>query len=155
MKRLCYFFLCLFLIVGVLSGGVSAAEPSRITSIEYFEDGSYCISVITTEAEYAEPGGAKVSQTKSGTKTKKYYDSDGVLAFSVMVSGTFTYNGSNAVVTSAGYGYSIHKSGWSYSSGYAYCSGATANAACTFRYNSTISKTGTATLTCSPTGVLS
>lgn len=127
------------------------SESLHTVHYEYYEDGSYC--VITVEENTALQEGTRAMKT--GTKSKAYYNNNGVLLFTVYVYGTFSYNGTTATATSASYGYSISSTSWSFASGTASCTGATATAICSFRNTQGTLKTISASLTCSPAGVLS
>ena len=118
-----------------------------------FPDGSYSIRTVVVVKIYPSSDGTRYSIT--GTAYQNYYNSNNVLQFTVSVKGTFTYNLENAYATSAQYKYSISNSAWSFVSGSASCSGATATASCTFHLANGPNKTLSVSLTCSPLGVLS
>ncbi len=69
---------------------------------------------------------SRASQTKSGSKVKNYYGSDGSLEWKVTLNGTFTYTGSSSTCTSASCNVSVSYSAWSASGKTAYRSGNTA-----------------------------
>lgn len=155
MKRFFCGALSVILLLSSLFSMAAAEEAHSETrlSLCYFEDGSYCVTTISdVQILFFDLDGRT---TITGTKTKSYYDANDELSFSAAVKGTFTYNGTTASAVSSAYGYRIYKSIWSFSSGYSYCSGATATAVCTFYSSNYNYRTLTVSLTCSPTGVLS
>lgn len=156
MKRIISCMLFIAVVIGLCASSAVAKEAPQSENMhtvyfELHEDGSYC--VITIEESVAVQAGSRA--TKSGTKAKQYYNANGVLQFTVYVYGEFTYNGTTATATYARYGYSIANTSWSFVSGSASCSGATATATCTFHNTLGTTKILSASLTCSPTGVLS
>lgn len=157
MKKTISITLCFAILLSIFSMSVSAgnveAEATINSSVTIFEDGSYCVTTISEDSSDIQP--CATSSTKTATKSSRYYNSAGELQFTVLVRGKFTYNGSTATATYANYGYSISDTSWTFSSGEASRSGATATAKCTFRLTLLYSKTLSVSLTCSPTGVLS
>ena len=153
MKRIIVTILCAVLIFEAFCLSASAQEISESSVRIDYPDGSYCIQTIVVERSNSPFFTA--ASTKAGTKSSRYYSASNVLQFTVTVRGTFSYNGTSATATSAQYGYSISDNAWSFVSGSASCSGATATATCKFRSSPTASKTLSVSLTCSPTGVLS
>lgn len=155
MKKTVSILLSLALVLSLFPMHVFAADevPATNSTRTDFEDGSYCITTITEEE--SEMQTYATSSSKTGTKSSRFYNSNGELQFTVLVKGTFTYNGSTATATYANYGYSISNTDWTFSSGKASRSGATATAQCTFRLTALYSKTLSVSLTCSPSGVLS
>ncbi len=64
---------------------------SSITSIEYFNDGSYIVTeIIQSTSNYAK--GA--ATTTTGTKTKTYYSSSNVALCALKITASFSHNGS-------------------------------------------------------------
>ena len=155
-KRLFSFFLCFVVILSIMGTTVCAAEPETVvskTEITYFEDGSYLVTEITEDT-----GGsmARITNSKSGTKTTSMYNAAKKLLFSLTVHGMFTYDGYSALATNVTYSYTIDNSAWSFDSGSCSKSGPKVTATATFDYLSFIqSRTLTVTLTCSPIGTLS
>ena len=133
---------------------VSATQVSGNMSenVEFFPDGSYVVTEIHEEFSRHLPWAAR--QTKNGSKTHTAYSKDGVKLGSLTVHGSFTYNGTTATAESASYSHTVDASGWSFSGGSSYCSGATATASGTFKCLFE-SKTLTVSLRCSASGVLS
>lgn len=150
MKKTLSLFLCIVIIGNLFSFSVHGNESETVEHvlITYFPDGSYCIETITECRSL--PGRA----VKNGTKTRVYYSSSDIRLFSTSVYGEFTYDGTTATATYAQLGYQIYSSAWSYNSGIAFCSGASATASCTFDAAYGFRRTLSVTLTCSPTGVL-
>ena len=157
MKRIFCLSLVLALLLCACAFPVSAADVEPMVPVAsyvtHFDDGSYCVTTIL-QTPVEENGAARAYKLTSGQKASAYYAS-GVLQFTTYVKGTFKYNGSTAMATTAQYSYSIANSAWSFSSGSAHCSGATAYATCTFYNSLNGNKSVTASLTCSPTGKLS
>lgn len=141
--------------LALLTIGVSAEEVAGESveySVEYYEDGSYCVTTITCS-------GAREVLQKSAKKTKSYYDSDDEVLFSLVVYGTFKYDGTSASCLSSSYTYNVYDSSWSFKSATASKSGATATASGTFVKKvlgiTTMTRTLTPTLTCDKDGNLS
>lgn len=151
MKRESVHLISIFSVIALLVFAcisVSAAEPSAETII-YFEDGSYVITTVTEDA-----GSARASGTKSGKKERSYYNSADELVFVFRVHGSFTYTGTSVKATDADYSYTIYSSDWSFKSGSASYSGATATARGSFAHG-LVPNTATVALTCSANGTLS
>ena len=153
MKRVFAGLLCLILCCGLLAVPAAAgeAEPEESVSTTVFPDGSYCITTVSVLQLQATGNRATIT----GTKSKDYYNSNGILLFSVIVKGTFTYDGTTATATASQYGYRIYDASWSFYNGFSSCSGATATATCTFSLSGGSYRTLSVSLTCSPTGTLS
>lgn len=151
-KRLISLLLVACLFVTALSFSTVAVERPQQT-VTYFDDGSYVVTTIT-EIAYTSQYSLTQSKTKSASKNRDFYDANDELIYSLTVYGTFTYDGTTAEATSATYSYDTHGSGWSFKSGSASCSGATAKANATFK-NGLLTGSASVSLTCSPTGVLS
>lgn len=105
MKRVVCLFAVLAVILPVLSITCFAQARGEETVVAYFEDGSYI-------TESVEANGARASGTKTGTKTKSYYGSDGDLKWKAVLTGKFTYNGTSATCTSASMDVTISDSTW-------------------------------------------
>ncbi len=122
MKRI----VCILLMLLVLlSTGITASAQkfspkdtvdTRIVSEHCIEnaDGSYSIIIIKEESS---------KSSKSGTKVQKYFDSDGVLQWTVKAQGTFTYNGITSSCTSASNTVTISNNAWYAHSRNSYTSG--------------------------------
>lgn len=153
LMRLCLLFIAVLALCTSIANAQDSPQIKRVytTYYEIYEDGSY--SIISIEEIVTSQTGSRA--TKTGTKSRQYYNANGVLQLTVYVKGTFSYNGTTATATDAMYSYSIANTSWTFISGSASCSGATATATCTFRNTPTNYKTLSVSLTCSPTGVLS
>lgn len=79
-------------------------EKSSVV-VEYFEDGSYLEEVLLESF-------TRASGIKTASKSKNYRNSDGILAWSITVTGTFTYDGTSAKCTAADCNVSITDSAW-------------------------------------------
>lgn len=144
-----------FIILSVLLCAPSMAGGKQQSDVTYFEDGSYLVrTVIEIASDYAASQTA-TEYTKSGIATEGYYNSKDELVWSLSVHGTFTYDGTTAEATAARYSYEINDSDWSFKSGSASYSGATATANGTFLYLKLWPNTDSVSLACSPKGVLS
>ena len=152
MKKVISVFLPLLLLFCTMALPVSAvSEDSTIVSQEtiYEEDGSYYTITIREEPAVQTRSGA----SKNGSKTLEYTAADG-LGWTLTVTGSFIYPGTN---TGSAYCISASDSnrtynGWSCSSSYATYSGNTATAYGTFTRTAT--KSGSVSISCSPTGEL-
>lgn len=161
MKK-CILSLCL--VVALLGSALpvyaAAADEADGTQIEYeyFEDGSYIVTVI--EDEVSPDAAARVARITSKSKVSTYYSADERALWYVKVTGTFTYgNGSSQCIVSKVTAES-YVSNWSISSKSSSCSGSTASATATAVRDATpagtvATLTRTVTLTCSATGVFS
>ena len=89
------------LLVGTMPVKASASEMETI----YFEDGSYATIVLTTYE-------TRASGSKSGSKTYNHYDSNGTKLWKAVLTGSFSYTGSNATCTSADMNVTIYDSAW-------------------------------------------
>lgn len=153
MKRFISAFLPILILFCTIALPVSAVSEEEyiIVSQEtiYYEDGSYCIITVKESPMVLTRSGA----SKSGAKDYQYYAADG-LGWTLTVNGSFIYPGTN---TGSAYCISASDSsrtynGWSCSSSYATYSGNTATAYGTFTRTAT--KSGSVSLSCSPTGEL-
>lgn len=133
----------------------AAEEPTNQPVIQYDEDGFYSVTTILYEEQQINDSTRATEQKITGEKQIDTYDESHQLLWTLWVHGTFTYNGSSARATSATYSYQIYNPNWTFKSGRAYCSGASAIATATFQSSQNTSKTTTVRLTCSPTGQLS
>ena len=104
MKR--YFSVILAVIMIVSCSAVVSAKQyadEQKTEIEFFEDGSYTVTVLEEVNSLARAG-------KSGKKTKTYYTSNDDPVYSVTVTGTFTYNyGVSAAATNSSVAVSLYE----------------------------------------------
>lgn len=151
MKRLLTLVLALCICIMVPMTGTYAEEVVG-EDIEYLADGSYFVTRIVSVD-------SRVASTKSGTKVRTYYDSEGTKIFSFTVHGSFNYDGTTVTCIDASYTYEIYDSAWSLKSATASKSGATATASGTFVKKvlgiTVNTKTLTPTLTCDKNGTLS
>lgn len=124
---------------------------------EYFDDGSYAVITIVSNEEVGIP--KATAQTKSGSKSYDYYDSNNVKLWQLVLNGTFTYNGSTSSCTSSSVSYSIYDNAWRVTSAVASKSGNRAIGDFTvkryFGFIPTKTVTKQLVLTCSASGVLS
>ncbi|WP_369297067.1 hypothetical protein [uncultured Neglectibacter sp.] len=151
MKKLLSILLCICLLGTFLT--VSAAAQEEVpqapkTTIEYFSNGDYFITVVTQDA----PVGR--STDTSGSKTGTYYTASGTAVWDVTVYGTFSYTrGVTSTANSASATVYIADSSAKFISKNAYTSGASAYATATVSYKS-LSTTKTVVLTCDKYGNL-
>lgn len=150
MKRLVSLILVMLCLILPITE--ASAEETVGESVEFFSDGSYCVTTITNI-------GTREALQKTAKKTQNYYNSDGEALFSLVVYGTFKYDGTSASCLSSSYTYEIYDSAWSLKSATASKSGATATASGTFTKKvlgiTMNTKTLTPTLTCDKDGNLS
>lgn len=93
-------------LISVLPAPAFAADssPSNLSTV-HFDDGSYL-------EKYISENSARATNSKSGTATYNYRDSDGTLMWQAVLSGTFTYTGSTSTCTSASCSVTIYNSNW-------------------------------------------
>ena len=92
---------------------------------EYLSDGGYIVT------ELANPNTRDAAQTK----VKTYYNSDDVIEWKIILTGTFRYNGTVATCTGATCDVEIYDSSWYVVSKTAYCELATATCEVTMGKN--------------------
>ncbi len=160
MKKLSKILLSIVLTLSLYNVQTIHASDSN-TQIEYFEDGSYCITVIedgNTE-NLSDISVASASKTVSKSKKTSYYSSANVEMWYVKVTGSFTYGNGSAVCNSSSVTAASKNGDWKVSNKSSSKSGNTATASATGkRYiNGTLTHTVTksVTLTCSATGKFS
>ncbi len=145
---------CLTAVILIISmaGMVSAAEIVQSEDIVYFEDGSYIITNVIQSA-------ARSSNTINGFTRKTYVDANGNTDWQIVLSGTFTYDGTTATCTGSSIDVTIYDNAYYTVSKSAGKSGASAAGSATIGQRFlgiTIAKnTYDLTLTCSKDGVLS
>ncbi|MBQ3128599.1 MAG: hypothetical protein IJN78_04610 [Clostridia bacterium] len=156
MKRFIAITLSLIIILSAISFNASASYGEindEITETIYFEDGSYIV-ITLEETTYS-----RATNTKSGSKTYTYTNSDNEKQWSVTLNGTFTYTGSTATCTNATISKVIYDDAWKFTSATASKSGnkATGNITAKKYFLGIAIKTvnDSITLTCSATGTLS
>ena len=108
MKSILRCCLLLSLVCTLIPFFPSSAEELNISAeqIEYFDDGSYCETILFEEPQFMR------SATKSGTKTAKIYSKSKKLLWSYTLKGTFTYTGTKATCTKASYTTTIVNKDW-------------------------------------------
>ncbi len=111
----------------------------------YFEDGSYAV-IETVVDEHV----TRASKNKKASSTYTYYNSNKVKQWSLKLSASFSYNGSEAKATEATISRTVDH-GWACSSKSATRSGATATGKGTFKKGEQ-QKSCSIKLTCSSTG---
>ena len=150
MRRIFSFALVLVVFITMLPMTVYAEDKNE--NVVYFEDGSYL--TIFMDKEYL-----RASGSQTGRKTYQYTDSDGDIAWKVVLNGTFAYTGSSAQCMSSSVDVTIYISGWYVLSESAGKSGASATGDVTMGLKMlgiTIKKVPlTMTLTCDANGNLS
>lgn len=138
----------LALVCSFMGLSASAQEKEVVSKeYEYFDDGSYIVTVIEET-----PSLARVAGSKSGSCTSTYYNYNNVSQWTLTVNGTFTYNGSSSNCISVSSYTTYHVSGCSLVSKSDYRSGNQAIANATVKAALTMSMN--ATLTCSANGTL-
>ena len=115
--------------------------------IVYYEDGSYAIISLQIED-------VTRSNTKTASKTYKYYNSSNVLQWTFKVTGTFSYNGTSATATEVSTSYTISNNSWTYDHATKSKSGNTVTGQGFFKKVS-ITHSEVLTIKCSKTGVIS
>ncbi len=136
-----------------MSAGAVNEEKIISTSIEYFDDGSYLVTTITEETTNSR------ANTKTGSKSAIYTDSDGNTLWTYKITGTFSYTGSSSTCTAVSDSYTISNDDWHMSSHSCSKSGNTANGTVTMKRKFLGVTTNTITrnisLSCSASGTLS
>lgn len=151
LKKLLSAFAALMLILSL--SFATAADYAVDEYVVELDDGAYMVcSIYENPSPQALSGTIKV---KSGHLRGNIFTSDGDPVASVIVYGTFMYDGSSSEAISSSYGYEIHDDSWDFKSGSSDYEGATATATVTFEKFLRRDIVATVTLTCSPTGVLS
>lgn len=159
MKRFLSLLFSVLILVSVLVCPAYATqnetpEVSTETVTEYFDDGSYLVTTISS----SEISTMSVA-IKSGSKSTHYYNSDGKELWVVTVNGTFSYNGASATCTASSTSYAIYDSIWKLKSASASKSGGNAignfTLKCYFTFVPVKTEEVTVTLNCSKSGVLS
>ena len=138
----------------VFATPVTAYAMDNNTSVVRYADGSYSIISITYDDEQAGISLTAGESTRRVTKREDHYSYNGDLAWTFTLYGEFTYDGRKAEATDADYSYKIYNSSWSFVTGSASYSGATARATGKFSLYG-VTDTATVSLTCSANGVLS
>lgn len=154
MKKILSIVLCLATILCACGLFAHAAAPERERTVTVFPDGSYCITTITVEASEAVATMASI-KTKTGVKSQEFYSATNALLYTAYVRGTFQYDGNTSIATAAQYSYKITDSTWSFVSGSATRTNATAIAVCKFHATIAGDRTATVRLSCAPDGTLS
>ena len=147
-KRLLFILvitMLLFTAIPVYAADINGIDPDD--EIVYFDDGSY--AVISLQTDDISKG-----NTKTASKSYKYYNSSDVLQWTFKVTGTFSYNGTSATATAVSTSYTISNNSWTYDHATKSKSGNTVTGTGYFE-NSGITKTGTVTIKCSKNGVIS
>lgn len=156
MKRFIAITLSLIIILSAISFNTSASYGEindEITETIYFEDGSYIV-ITLEETTYS-----RATNTKSGSKTINYYDTNDNKLWSATLNATFTYTGNTSTCTSSSISKTIYNDNWKFTSATASKSGnkATGNITAKKYFLGIAIKTvnDSITLTCSATGTLS
>lgn len=146
--------LVLVLVLALSSFCINATANTDDENTVYFEDGSYIVISEITETTIA-----RASNTKGGTKSYTYYNSDGDALWKATLDAQFTYTGSSATCTSSKITYTIYDSSWKITEATATKSGnkATGNVTAKKYFLGIPTKTveETITITCSANGTLS
>lgn len=155
MKKLTALFSVLLMLL-IMCPATAFASENVVTdkTIEYFDDGSYIVTEITT---------SKITTfaTKITTKSKSenYYDSNNNIEWTATVTGTFSYNGTSATCENAQVSCKIYNDDWQVASAVPSKSGNKAIGTFTLKKYKlgVVTKTvnRTITLTCNANGVCS
>ena len=106
MKRFFFAVLTLLLLICLLPQQGFATEVTAAEgSVVYFEDGSYMVTTI-------QETGSRASGTKTWTKTRTYYNSSDVMEWQILLTGTFTYNGTSATCANAACDVEVYANNW-------------------------------------------
>lgn len=158
MKKIFAFVISVVMLLSVCIVSAYAQDEAIIQSepVEYLEDGSYIVTVLTVEEENTM---ARATYSKTGAKTVTIYNDDDEAMVVMKLTGTFTYNGSTATCTNASTSYTVYGSNWKVTSAVASKSGNVAKGDFVAkRYLLLVpvqTETASPTITCSVSGVLS
>lgn len=119
-KKVVAILLALILVLAVMPIQAVAVEVVA-SEIEYLPGGGY-IETVTTESTYWASG------MKTGSKVKRYVDSDGTELWNIRLQGTFSYTGTAATCTNAVCNVTVLANNWYVVSKSASKSGAKASA---------------------------
>lgn len=133
------------------AAAASDAQPllETTTEIVHYDDGSYDVVTLTIEAPIT-----RATSTQSGSKTVTKYSTQNIKQYSFTVKGVFAFDGSSAWATNVSTSYQIFQTGWTCAKKSASKSGNSVTGSATFKYG-VLSNSPTATISCSPSGVLS
>lgn len=152
MKKIGVLLLSLVMIISFSTPALAADIENEI---DYFADGSYIISTIEDEDYDITP----FSTTTTKSKTATYYSASGISAWSVKVTGTFTYGNGTSKCTKSSVTTHVYTDNWRIVSKSASKSNnkasATASAIQSLNGKDLPKITKTVTLTCSATGKFS
>jgi hypothetical protein len=152
MRKILSALLAFILVLTLLPVDTYAAQVSESKSIIELDDGSY-IEIRVEETA------VRATNTKNGSKTYSYYDSNDNLEWTAKLSASFTYNGTTSSCTSGSCAVTIYESNWYEYSNTTTRSGSTATTALVMGrkfLGVTVSKPEyTITLTCDKDGNLS
>ena len=132
MKKIFRILLSLTLSLSLCNAQILLASNSN-TQVEYFEDGSYCITVIEdcSNLNLSDISTASTSKTVSKSKKTSYYSSSNAELWYVKVTGSFTYGNGSAVCNSSSVTAESKNSNWKISNKSSGKSGNTATASAT------------------------
>lgn len=153
-KKISILLVCVVLLMcfPIISYAAETDIQSNEIVIEYFDDGSYMVTEITSYP-------TRASGSITSYKDQKYYSSDDVLQWTFRLYGTFTYTGSSSTCTDASHTIIISSTGWNIASQSSRESGSKAYGTASMKYyvNGALKSTvnTTVTLTCDNNGNLS
>ena len=151
-KKFFIFLIALFFLVSFPVNATERGFASKQEEVIYLENGNY---ITVTLSEIA----TRAANTKTGSKTYRYYSSNDEELWRAVLSGTFTYDGISSRCTAATCNVSISDADWYVVTKSATKSGnvATANVEMGLKWlGITVNKESvTIKLSCSSTGVLS
>ena len=160
MKKILVYILTLLLVLQTTATVAYAHSDSvSYTATTYLEDGYYVVTTITTNNPRTSISTYASTNTKTASKTSKFYNGSNQLVWYVKVTGTFTYGNGSAQCTKADVDVKSYSSYWKLSNVSAARSGATAYASATGKkiINGIVMQTinETVSLTCNSKGELS
>ena len=149
MKKLSSIILVI-VIVAAFAFPASANEYSVDRKVEYLSNGDYIVTEL-----HAINQAFLTRSTKSGNKTRTYYNAGGTRMWDVVVNGNFSYTyGVSSSATSSSAIVNIYHSGVNYVSKSAWTSGNTASASGTINYQG-LQQSMTVSISCDNYGNLS
>ena len=105
MKRILSLVVVTMIIISIIPIACLAQTDNSEKIIMQYSDGSYITESVT---EYA----ARASGTKTGTKTRTYYSSNGTTLWKVVLTGSFSFTGTSSTCASSSCNATIYDSAW-------------------------------------------
>lgn len=108
-KTLCLILTIIIFIFSTISSFAESKDLIISQTTEYFEDGSYIVTILTIEDENTT---TRATSAKSGSKTITIYNSHDEKLVELKLTATFNYTGSSAICTNAVATYTLYNSNY-------------------------------------------